>query len=196
MARKKIDGEILAVATFAGAQLALVLLSSAKGAPTKPEKEPGKGKIPPDLEESIDYYATMLGMGPGQLRSIIGFETGDTFRPDVVNRACLRKYGDDWPLYCAVGLIQFYPGRRYATTGKLGAGQGVVGKTGPELAAMSATEQMQYVYEYLEKGKKSFIKKKGREPETVFDWYSIVNPGFPQKTRKALAAYGKRRGWL
>ena len=80
--------------------------------------------------EKIVQVANELGIAdPGWLANVMYFESGLTFDPSKTN-----------DIGC-VGLIQFCPGDR--------SGQAAVGKTGEELAAMGAVEQMDYVKLYL-----------------------------------------------
>lgn len=72
--------------------------------------------------------STTLGLDPSDLMSCIAFETGESFRPDILNAA-----GSG-----AVGLIQFMP----QTAASLGT-------TTSALAAMTAEQQLDYVLRYF-----------------------------------------------
>lgn len=76
----------------------------------------------------IVWTADALGIPVDYLMAVIAFESAETFRPDIRNAA-----GSG-----ATGLIQFMP----ATARSLGT-------TTDALAAMSAEDQLNYVYRYL-----------------------------------------------
>ncbi len=86
------------------------------------------GQLDTELQAKIVEVAGRLGINPEWLRAVIAFETGHTFSPSVQNMA-----GSG-----ATGLIQFMP----KTAASLGTSTAA-------LAAMTAVQQMEYVYRYL-----------------------------------------------
>ena len=93
----------------------------------------------PEFKQKVDAIEKRLGMAPGSLLSIIGFETGGTFDPAVKNRA-----GSG-----ATGLVQFMP-----STAK------GLGTSTDALAQMTAEDQLDYVERYFQpyKGKLGTLK--------------------------------------
>ena len=91
-------------------------------------------KVSPVFKERIIWTANDLGFDPNYLMACIAFESGETFSPSIKNAA-----GSG-----ATGLIQFMP----ATARSLGT-------TTAKLAAMTAEDQIRYVYKYFKpyKGK-------------------------------------------
>jgi hypothetical protein len=98
------------------------------------------------IAEAIVRVALHVGAHPYDLANLIGFESGWTFSPSVVNAVG------------ATGLIQFYP----KLTKQL------LGVSTHELAKMDAVEQMEWVQTYLDK------KRRGRELDTVQKLYMSV----------------------
>lgn len=98
------------------------------------------------IAEAIVRVALHVGAHPYDLANLIGFESGWTFSPSVVNAVG------------ATGLIQFYP----KLTKQL------LGVSTHELAKMDAVEQMEWVQTYLDK------KRRGRELDTVQKLYMAV----------------------
>lgn len=85
-------------------------------------------KVTAEFRRKLVSYAAQLGVNPNYLMAAMAFETGEAFRPDVVNGA-----GSG-----ATGLIQFMP----ATALSLGT-------TTRDLAAMTAEQQLDFVYLYF-----------------------------------------------
>lgn len=85
-------------------------------------------KVSPVFKERLLWTASALGCQPNDLMACIAWESGETFRPDIKNAA-----GSG-----AVGLIQFMP----STARSLGT-------TSNALSALSAEDQLRYVYEYF-----------------------------------------------
>lgn len=85
-------------------------------------------KVSQVFVERIWWCAVTLGIDPDWLMACIAWESGETFSPNVKNMA-----GSG-----ATGLIQFMP-----TTAK------GLGTTTAELAAMTAEDQINYVYKYF-----------------------------------------------
>lgn len=85
-------------------------------------------KVSQTFRNRIVWTADALGLPVDYLMAVIAFESGETFRPDIKNAA-----GSG-----ATGLIQFMP----ATAKGMGT-------TTAALAAMSAEDQVNYVYRYL-----------------------------------------------
>lgn len=89
-------------------------------------------RVSPEFARGVQTIASALKMppaGPDWLMAAMAFETGRTFSPSVKNGA-----GSG-----ATGLIQFMP------TTAIG-----LGTTVDKLAAMSAEEQLAYVFDYFE----------------------------------------------
>lgn len=84
-------------------------------------------KTTPGFRAKLYRIAVEVGIPPGELASLMGFESSWTWSPSVRN-----------PSGGATGLIQFMP----ATAKRLGT-------TTAALAAMSALEQLDYVKRYL-----------------------------------------------
>jgi len=102
----------------------------AAAAPDGPSARPiaWGARVSAEFRERICWTAHALRIDPDWLMACIAFETGNTFSPSIRNFA-----GSG-----ATGLIQFMP----ATARGLGT-------TVDELAALSAEEQIPYVYRYL-----------------------------------------------
>jgi len=86
-------------------------------------------KTTPAFRAKLYRIATELGLPPGELASLMGFESSWTWSPSVRN-----------PSGGATGLIQFMP----STARNLGT-------TTEALAAMTAFDQLDYVQKYLAK---------------------------------------------
>lgn len=86
-------------------------------------------KVSPVFRERIWWIADQLALDPDDLMSCIAWESGETFRPDIKNQA-----GSG-----ATGLIQFMPSTAKA-----------LGTSTASLAAMTAEDQLNYVYRYFE----------------------------------------------
>lgn len=84
-------------------------------------------KVSPDFREKVRAIAAHLGTSPSWLMACMAFETGRTFSPTARN-----------PGSSATGLIQFM-----ASTARS------LGTTTEALAAMTAEEQLDKVYEYF-----------------------------------------------
>lgn len=85
-------------------------------------------KVSKTFRDRVFWIETQLGMPADYLMAAMAFESGESFRPDVRNAA-----GSG-----ATGLIQFMP----ATARSLGT-------TVERLAAMTAEDQLNYVYKYF-----------------------------------------------
>lgn len=81
----------------------------------------------PEFRRKLYQVAIDVGIPPGELASLMGFESSWTWSPSVRN-----------PSGGATGLIQFMP-----STAKM------LGTTTDQLAAMSAVQQLDYVKAYL-----------------------------------------------
>jgi hypothetical protein len=88
-------------------------------------------RVPPEFRAKACEGARALWIDPSWLMACMAFESGGTFRPDIRNAA-----GSG-----AVGLIQFMPGTAAA-----------LGTTTEALAAMTATEQLDFVLAYFRPG--------------------------------------------
>jgi len=97
--------------------------------PTLPNVKNLAEKTTPGFRAKLYRIATELNVPPGELASLMGFESRWTFAPDVKN-----------PSGGATGLIQFMPD----TAKRLGT-------TTAELAKMSAFSQLDFVQKYLAK---------------------------------------------
>lgn len=82
----------------------------------------------PTFRERVWWIAETLQLDPDDLMSCMAWESGESFRPDIRNAA-----GSG-----AVGLIQFMP----STAIQLGT-------SSAKLAAMTAEDQLNYVYKYF-----------------------------------------------
>ena len=102
-------------------------------------------KVSQVFKDRIIWTANELGMDPNHIMACIAFESGETFSPSIKNAA-----GSG-----ATGLIQFMP----ATAKSLGT-------TTAKLAAMTAEDQIKYVYKY-------FLPYKGRL-KTLEDVYMAI----------------------
>ena len=85
-------------------------------------------KVSPLFRSRIRWIADTLGCAPNDLMACMAWESGESFRPDIKNAA-----GSG-----ATGLIQFMP-----STAK------GLGTTTAALAAMTAEDQLNYVYKYF-----------------------------------------------
>lgn len=85
-------------------------------------------KVSPVFKARVLWIADTLGCDPSDLMACMHWETGGTFKPDVKNAA-----GSG-----ATGLIQFMPSTARA-----------MGTTTTALAAMTAEDQLRWVYEYF-----------------------------------------------
>ena len=85
-------------------------------------------KVSPLFKERIRWIADTLGCSPNDLMACMAWESGESFRPDIKNAA-----GSG-----ATGLIQFMP-----STAK------GLGTTTAALAALTAEDQLNYVYKYF-----------------------------------------------
>jgi hypothetical protein len=85
-------------------------------------------KVSPTFKERVLWIADSLGCDPNHLMACMAWESGESFAPDKKNMA-----GSG-----ATGLIQFMP-----STAKS------LGTTVASLAAMSAEDQLRFVYEYF-----------------------------------------------
>lgn len=85
-------------------------------------------KVSPTFKARVLWTADALGCDPNHLMACMHWESGGTFRADIKNAA-----GSG-----ATGLIQFMP--------KTAIG---LGTTTGKLAAMTAEDQLRYVYEYF-----------------------------------------------
>jgi hypothetical protein len=113
-------------------------------------------KVSAAFKLKLIQIAENLGVDPNYLISAIAFETGETFSPSIRNRSG------------ATGLIQFLPN----TAAELGTNTA-------DLAAMTATDQMDYVQKYFNPYKNML--------ETIEDVYmAILWP----------AAIGKTNSWV
>ena len=86
-------------------------------------------KVSQTFRERVLWIADDLGCSPDDLMACMAWESAETFRPDIKNAA-----GSG-----ATGLIQFMP-----STAK------GLGTTTQALAAMTAEDQLRYVYKYFE----------------------------------------------
>jgi hypothetical protein len=84
--------------------------------------------VSPTFKERIWWIADTLSLDPDDLMACIAWESGETFRPDVRNAA-----GSG-----ATGLIQFMPSTAVS-----------LGTSTTKLAAMTAEDQLNYVYKYF-----------------------------------------------
>jgi len=97
--------------------------------PEVPERKIAWGtKVSPVFKARILWTADALGCDPNYLMACIAWESGESFAPDKKNMA-----GSG-----ATGLIQFMPSTARA-----------LGTTTARLAAMTAEDQIRYVYEYF-----------------------------------------------
>ncbi|TGD96841.1 lytic transglycosylase [Methylobacterium nonmethylotrophicum] len=84
-------------------------------------------KISPSFKNKVIAISGHLGCDPSYLMAAMAFETGETFRPDIVN----QQSG-------ATGLIQFMPDTAVG-----------LGTTTTQLAQMTAVQQLDFVELYL-----------------------------------------------
>lgn len=126
-------------------QLLTELRNEQKETPTvAPPPAPGDtllwgSKVSSIFRDRVRWIAEQLGVNPNHLMACMAFESGETFSPAIRNMA-----GSG-----ATGLIQFMP-----TTAR------GLGTTTDKLAAMTAEDQLNYVYKYFEpyKGKLDTIE--------------------------------------
>lgn len=85
-------------------------------------------KVSQTFRERVAWIGQQLGVDPSWVMDIIAFESAGTFRANVRN-----------PYSNFVGLIQFGPAAAAAVGSSLGA-----------LAAMTAEDQLNYVYKYFQ----------------------------------------------
>ena len=86
-----------------------------------------------DFQSKVRDISDKLGVAPEELITLFGLETGGTYDPSIQN-----SIG-------ATGLIQFIP----STAKRLGT-------SADALSRMSALQQLDYVYKYLDRGKKPY----------------------------------------
>jgi hypothetical protein len=115
----------------------------------QPKKIAWGAKVSGAFKNKAMQVAANLGVSPDYLMACMAFETGETFSPNVPNKA-----GSG-----AIGLIQFMP------------------KTAPDLsttvemlAAMTAVQQLDYVEKYL----KLQIKRQKKSLNTLEDVYMAI----------------------
>lgn len=140
-------------AAFEASQRLAVGVRKASGIPETNFKFTGTlawgKKVSEEFRNKIFAICKALGLpmdtGPSDLMSCIAWESGETFSPDIKNGA-----GSG-----ATGLIQFMP--------KTAVG---LGTTTAKLAAMTAEEQLEYVYKY-------FLPYKGKL-KTLSDLYMAI----------------------
>jgi len=110
----------------------VVVSTTPQSRPTDQENNPVQiawgSKVSPVFKARILWTADALGCDPNWLMACIAWESGETFRADVTNMA-----GSG-----ATGLIQFMP----STAKNLGT-------TTSKLAAMTAEDQIRFVYAYF-----------------------------------------------
>lgn len=85
-------------------------------------------RVSPVFRERVWWIADTLGLDPDDLMACMAWESGESFSPSVRNAA-----GSG-----ATGLIQFMPSTAVG-----------LGTSTPKLAAMSAEDQLNYVYMYF-----------------------------------------------
>lgn len=85
-------------------------------------------KVSPTFRERVWWIADQLQLNPDDLMSCMAWESAESFRPDIRNAA-----GSG-----ATGLIQFMPSTAVG-----------LGTTTAKLAAMSAEDQLNFVYKYF-----------------------------------------------
>lgn len=85
-------------------------------------------KVSPLFRERVWWIADTLGLNPDDLMACMAWESGETFSPSVKNAA-----GSG-----ATGLIQFMPSTAVS-----------LGTSTAKLAAMTAEDQLNYVYKYF-----------------------------------------------
>lgn len=102
---------------------------------TPPNSSPGLRRpiawgshVSPVFRERVWWIADTLRLNPDDLMACMAWESGESFRPDVKNAA-----GSG-----ATGLIQFMPNTAAA-----------LGTSTTALAAMTAEDQLSYVYQYF-----------------------------------------------
>ena len=116
----------------------------------------GNEHVTPEFLRGVEGVAQRVGAKPEHLLAAMSFETGGSFRPDIVN-----------PRSGATGLIQFMP--------DTAAGYGV---STQELAKMTPTEQLPYVEQYLER----FRGRVGDVPSL----YSSILGGHPMPSEQVM----------
>jgi hypothetical protein len=85
-------------------------------------------KVSETFRERVWWIADTLSLNPDDLMACMAWESGETFRPDIKNAA-----GSG-----ATGLIQFMPSTAIG-----------LGTSTKQLAAMSAEDQLNFVYRYF-----------------------------------------------
>jgi hypothetical protein len=106
-------------------------ISSKSPPPSQPsadQKMAWGSKVSPTFKERVIWVADNLGCDVNHLMACMAWESGETFRADIKNAA-----GSG-----ATGLIQFMPSTARG-----------LGTTTAKLSAMSAEDQLRYVYEYF-----------------------------------------------
>lgn len=96
--------------------------------PTSRRKIAWGSYVSPVFRERVWWIADTLGLNPDHLMACMAWESGETFSPSKKNMA-----GSG-----ATGLIQFMPSTAIG-----------LGTTTTKLAAMSAEDQLNYVYKYF-----------------------------------------------
>lgn len=127
------------------------------------------GSLSADKQKSISRVAKNIGVDENDLASIISFETGGTFNPNIKN-----------PKSSATGLIQFMAG----TGGKAGS---YYGMSRDQFGALSFDEQMKYVERYYKDRGFDGTKKRSLD-----DAYTAVS-GYGYKA--GSKAYELNRAW-
>lgn len=107
-------------------------------------------KVSAAFRDRVRWLADDLGMSPNHVMAVMAFETGRRFTPDVKN-----------PNSSATGLIQFMN----ATATSLGT-------TTAELAAMTAEDQLNYVWKYFSRT----IKARGPLRSLGDVYAAVLNP--------------------
>lgn len=102
-------------------------------------------KVSPVFRDRVFWIGDELDLSPDFLMACMAWESAETFRPDIKNAA-----GSG-----ATGLIQFMPSTARA-----------LGTTTTKLAAMTAEDQLNFVYKY-------FVEHKGRL-KTLSDVYMAI----------------------
>ena len=114
-------------------------------------------KVSPTFKDRLFWLCDELDINPDYLMACMAFESAETFRPDIKNAA-----GSG-----ATGLIQFMPSTALG-----------LGTTVAKLAAMTAEDQLNFVYKY-------FRPYKGRL-QTLEDTYMAIL--LPSQVGKELSS--------
>jgi len=120
----------------------------------------GNERVTPEFLRGVEGVAQRVGARPEHLLAAMSFETGGSFRPDIVN-----------PRSGATGLIQFMPDTAPEH-----------GTTTEALARMTPTEQLPYVERYLER----FRGRVGDVPSL----YSSILGGHPMPHDQTMFTEG------